>query len=106
MKSIKIFTSIEEAKLRMENRKPILITIGEKKLCGVRSDDSIYVVDDSCPHSGALLHNGSVNHLNEIICPLHNYRYNIKDGRECNNRTIDLETYPINITDKGVFLNF
>lgn len=105
MRSIKLFNSVREAKERMQNRKPVLISIGDKKLCGIRIDEKINVVDNTCPHSGEMLHKGSVNHLNEIVCPLHNYRYNLLDGRECNERTVDLEIYPINVSDEGVFIN-
>ena len=34
-------------------------------------ENSLYLVDNCCPHRGGMLKFGFVNDLNEIVCPLH-----------------------------------
>ncbi|QSE98122.1 Rieske (2Fe-2S) protein [Fulvivirga lutea] len=104
MKWVKIFNSLNEAKERMANKTPIKITVGNKVLCGVRINDNLHVSTNKCPHSGAALNEGRVNHLNEIICPLHSYRFNLLDGREANSQCADLEIFPVRIKEDGVYL--
>ena len=39
----------------------------------------IYAIENTCPHEGAPLAKGVLDG-EEVICPLHNYRYNVKTG--------------------------
>ena len=82
-----------------------MIRIGEKRFCIFHIDSGFKVFDNLCPHNGHSLLEGQVNHLNEIVCPLHGYRFNINDGRECELRTHDLQIHKIEIEPNGVFLN-
>jgi nitrite reductase (NADH) small subunit len=52
-------------------------------------------MDNLCPHQGASMGLGEIKG-EEIICPLHQYRFNIKDG-SCNIERFQLEKYEVEI---------
>ena len=76
--------------------------IGTKTLGLVRRGSECFVFDAFCPHRGALLTEGQVNDRNEISCPLHQYRFELKTGKVKVGYCGDLETYPAILTEAGL----
>ena len=104
MEWIKVFSSGEEARKRLKENTPQLLIIEGKRLCLVLRNDSFYVVQDSCPHNGESLSKGTVNYLGEIICPWHGHQFSLTTGRECSERSSDLNTYPVKEDSDGLFI--
>jgi|SRR5690606_24410228 nitrite reductase/ring-hydroxylating ferredoxin subunit len=104
MQWIKIFNTVEEAKTRLQNNKPQLVMIGEKRICLVLRNDQFFAVQDRCTHNGESLSKGTVNYLGEVICPWHNYRFSLQTGREGASRSADLKTYPVKVENDGLFI--
>jgi nitrite reductase/ring-hydroxylating ferredoxin subunit len=105
MRWYKIFDSLEMAIKKVPKNKALLLKIGASKYCLSRHNDTLHFTEDKCPHNGESLSKGTVNYLGEIICPWHNYRFNLKDGKECQNRTRDLEIEGVDIRPDGVFVS-
>ncbi|MBN7810075.1 Rieske 2Fe-2S domain-containing protein [Algoriphagus sp. H41] len=78
------------------------IQLGDKLLGGVRIGKRIFVFAASCPHRGAALTQGTINGLGEIICPLHEYRFDLATGALRAGSCGDLEVYPARIEDSGL----
>ncbi len=78
--------------------------ISGKSYCFVRTPSGIYVVDDACPHQNTSLSGGFVNAFDEIICPLHEYRFSLKDGSESDLKTRNAETWQVEIREDGVYI--
>lgn len=99
MRWIRIFESIEEAERRIEKKNPLPVQIGDRKINLIKCAGEWYATADSCPHQHASLSGGWTNHICEIICPLHEYRYDLKTGRESSGRAGDLELFPVRINN-------
>lgn len=104
MEWIKIFSGEEEAKRRISPGKPQLVVIHGKRICVVRYQEKFLAVQDACSHNGESLSKGHVNYLGEIICPWHNYRFDLKTGRACDSSSKDLTIYPIKVDGEGFFI--
>ena len=104
MNWIKVFSGNDEARERIAQDKPQLLVLHGKRICLVLHNDVFFAVQDSCTHNGESLSKGQVNYLGEVICPLHNYQFNLQNGRECNSRSRDLATYPVKIDESGFFV--
>lgn len=63
-------------------------------------------VEDTCTHNGESLSRGVVNFVGEVVCPWHGHRFNLKTGRESQERSRDLVTFPIRVDEEGVFIGF
>jgi nitrite reductase/ring-hydroxylating ferredoxin subunit len=92
---IKIFSSQAEMERALNSGQPRLLVVQGKRICIVRREQDLYAVEDKCPHNGESLSKGTVNYLGEIICPWHGQRFNLKTGREGEERSRDLITYPV-----------
>lgn len=104
MEWLKLFSDEQEARLRIPQSKPQLVIANGKRICLVNYNNTFFAVQDSCTHSGESLSKGKVNHLGEVICPLHNYCFSLQSGHELSARSRDLTTYPIKIDDSGFFI--
>ncbi len=104
MEWIKIFSTRKQAEERIPEDRPQLVIIGQTRICVVRHNQNFAAVQDSCSHNGESLSKGHVNYLGEIICPWHNYCFELNNGREIQGRSGDLKTYPVKADDTGFFI--
>lgn len=73
------------------------------RLCIIRLKDKFYVSDATCPHMGGNLSEGKLNDFAEIICPLHEYRFNLESGGECHTNCKNLNVYECKQDETGVY---
>lgn len=92
---VKLFDSIEEAKKVLNENAPRLVQFEGKNICIILTNDEIVAFENECPHMGHPLHQGNMNYLGEIVCPLHTYRFNITDGEESEKRCKSLRFYEV-----------
>ena len=104
MKWFKIFESKEIAYTYFKNTSSILIRIKGKNICLSLFNNELIATADACPHMSESLSNGKINYIGELICPLHEYRFDLKTGRECEGRTKDLEIYEVKSSNDGIFI--
>lgn len=65
-------------------------------LCNVNG--MIYALDNTCPHAGGPLGEGSLN--GELIeCPWHGWRYNVRTGERPENHDIAVSCFPVHLKD-------
>lgn len=104
MEWIKIFSSVEEADQRILMNRPQLLVLHGQRICLVRSEAGYRAVQDACTHNGESLSKGHVNYMGEIICPWHNYCFEMTTGKEIQGRSDDLKTYPVKADGSGFFI--
>ncbi|MDN4166770.1 Rieske (2Fe-2S) protein [Cytophagales bacterium LB-30] len=72
----------------------------------VFSKDDIKAFQNVCPHRGAFLSQGSLNFQQEVVCPLHAYRYHCGNGREAENRSPSLRIYTLLWQADGLYIQW
>ena len=100
----RVFKDLENAKKAIPLNQAQLIVANGRKVCLAHSNSGFHVVDDFCPHLGESLSKGNINFLNEIICPWHSYRFNLKNGEECRSRTHRLRVHQIKHDSSGFYI--
>ena len=63
----------------------------------------IFAVDGICPHKGASLADGMLAG-DSVVCPYHAFRFDSDTGACDQAGTCDIATYPVEVTDDGVFV--
>ena len=100
---VKLFDSITEAEAVLTENQPKLVKAMGRNICIVLRKNEFFAFENECPHMGESLHQGNVNYLGEIVCPLHSYRFNLKTrqpvGKDCGS----LKPIPV-IVKRGVSL--
>lgn len=60
-----------------------------------------FAIDDFCPHQGASLSEGYVeNHC--VACPLHQWRFDIRDGHWLDSPRIRVDAFAVRIIDDQI----
>jgi nitrite reductase/ring-hydroxylating ferredoxin subunit len=104
MEWVKVFSGETEARQKITADKPQLVVLYGTRICLVLHNNNFFAVQDACTHNGESLSKGQLNYLGEIVCPLHNYQFDLRNGRECSSRSKDLKTYPVKVDESGFFI--
>jgi ferredoxin-nitrite reductase len=59
-----------------------------------RHDGCLYAIQNRCPHEGAALGGGTLDG-DEVVCPLHGYRFNIKTGACSTDPTLRAQSFRV-----------
>lgn len=100
----KVFDDWETAKQLIATGTTRKATIEGRSICIINYGGQFSVVDDLCPHMRASLSKGKLNAFGEIICPLHEYRFSLHNGRESAHRCGDLEIHRIEAKEDGIYI--
>ncbi|MCY1562961.1 Naphthalene 1,2-dioxygenase/salicylate 5-hydroxylase system, ferredoxin component [compost metagenome] len=80
------------------------LQVGGRDIALYRVDGAVFATDNTCTHGQARLCDGFLEG-HEIECPLHQGRFDIRDGRAtCAPATDALRCYPVRIEGGRVFL--
>lgn len=102
MKWIKIFKEFDAAARTIPDGNSKLVIIGNHRICLSNVNNQFYAIQDTCPHSGHSLSQGKINYLNEVVCPLHGYRFSLKHGQEGDQKCADAKTYRVRMDEEGL----
>lgn len=80
------------------------VEINGKKICIARAKEGWYGFANTCPHAGAPMIDGYVAGGCNVICPVHNLKFNLKNGRDTMGGGYSLKTYPVEIRPEGIFV--
>lgn len=78
------------------------VLLGESTIGLVRIGEKFFCFQVFCPHRGASLIQGHINASLELICPLHQYRFDLSTGQVNSGSCQDLEVYPVMLTENGL----
>ena len=59
-----------------------------------------------CPHASGRMSQGYINPLGQVVCPLHRYCFDMKNGRNTSGEGYFLKTYPTELREEGLFIGF
>lgn len=80
------------------------IEVNGKIICIARQADQVLACAQKCPHAGAPLAKGHLDALGNLVCPLHKYKFSLKNGRNVSGEGYHLKTYKIEQTTGGIFV--
>jgi len=98
----KIAESIAEIKNVYGN--PCLVKAGGREICISIYNGLAHGCSAKCPHAGGNMHQGWVDPLGNIVCPLHRYKFDPKTGRNTSGEGFFIRTYPVKEEEEGVFV--
>ena len=105
MPRVKIFQHEEQLQKAFSEKSIRVIRIGERKVCLAKHGQTFFSFEHLCPHQMHPLNEGQITAFGEIVCPLHEYRFNLKTGAEANQKCRELKTFGVEVSEDGVFIN-
>ena len=75
-----------------------------KKICIAKFNEKFFAFSYKCPHAGGILADGHIDALGNVVCPLHRYKYDMKNGRNVSGEGYYLKHWPMELRDDAVFV--
>ena len=70
----------------------------------IKQAGQIYAIDNRCPHMGCAFSGGTLNGT-KIVCPCHDWRFDIQSGRFLDAPELALAVYPVKTEAGKVFVS-
>lgn len=80
------------------------LEIAGKTICVATHNNQLFACTQKCPHAGALLAEGYLDAIGNLVCPLHKYKFSVTNGRNVSGEGYYLKTFPVKIMENGVFV--
>ena len=81
-----------------------LIEIRGKKICLAKFRNNLFAFTYKCPHAGGILADGYIDLLGNVVCPMHRYKYDLRNGRNSSGEGYYLKNWPIQLLEDGVYI--
>ena len=75
-----------------------------KKICIAKSGEQIFAFAYKCPHAGGILADGYIDALGNVVCPVHRYKYDMKNGRNVSGEGYYLRHWQVELREDGVYV--
>ncbi len=82
------------------------LELAGKKICISLNKDQLFACAAKCPHAGGNMAGGYTDALENIVCPVHRYKFSLQHGRSTGGEGYYLKTYPVQMRPDGVFVGF
>ena len=82
------------------------LEVDGKKITLARFKDGYFAFAQKCPHASGRMAQGYINPLGQVVCPLHRYAFDMKNGRNTTGEGYFLKTYPVELLPHGLFIGF
>ena len=87
----------------LEIGKSAIIEVGDKEIALFNYKGDFYAIDNTCPHRGSPLGEGRIEE-GILICPGHEWRFELKSGWCPQNPELSTEVYPIKVHDGKIYV--
>ena len=82
------------------------LEIDGKKITLAKFKEGYFAFAQKCPHASGRMAQGYINPLGQVVCPLHRYAFDMKNGRNTTGEGYFLKTYPVELRHSGLFIGF
>ena len=82
----------------------LLVEIQSKSIGIFRFNGNFFAADDTCPHKGGSLHEGTVED-SVVSCPWHEWQFDLRTGICPINPPSKIETYPIWVEGSDIYID-
>ena len=95
----------ESANELLAGEKRICVTdINGKKICVAEFEGQWYGFSYKCPHASGIMADGHIDAMGNVVCPVHRYKFSLRNGRNTSGEGFYLKTYPVELREDGIYL--
>jgi NAD(P)H-dependent nitrite reductase small subunit len=80
------------------------VDVGPIQVGVFREADSVFAIENTCPHRGAPLHEGFVRE-GYVTCPWHQWQFQLNDGVCRNIPKMKIASYPVEVRDGTIWVD-
>ncbi|HZH36793.1 MAG TPA: Rieske 2Fe-2S domain-containing protein, partial [Flavisolibacter sp.] len=101
---VKVAESVHE--LPFANNDLAEVVVDDKRICIGKYKEELFAFAAKCPHAGGFFVDGFIDALGNVVCPLHRYKFCMKNGRNVSGEGYHLKQWPVAAREDGVFVGF
>jgi nitrite reductase/ring-hydroxylating ferredoxin subunit len=76
----------------------------ENKIVEKKIEGKLIAFSAICPHGGAKFCEGWTDYAGNVVCPLHQYKFNPSNGYNASGEGYKLKTFPVEIRDNIIYI--
>src|SRR5688572_1788457 len=95
-----------EAELPFQPNGIAVVDIDDRRICIGRYREQLFAFSSKCPHASGSLAEGYLDAVGNVVCPLHRYKFSLKNGRNVSGEGYFLKTWPVKVDESGVHVGF
>lgn len=99
---VKVAETINEISFGANNLAEVMAD--DKKVCIGKFREDLFAFSPKCPHASGYFADGFIDALGNVVCPLHRYKFCMKNGRNVSGEGYYLKHWPVEIREEGVFV--
>jgi 3-phenylpropionate/trans-cinnamate dioxygenase ferredoxin subunit len=99
---IKVADSVAELSFG-ENKITEVVADG-KTICIAQNNDELFAFAHKCPHAGGYFVQGYMDALGNVVCPIHRYKFCLRNGRNVSGEGYYLKHWPVEAREDGVYV--
>lgn len=84
--------------------RPKMVEVDDQSILICRGEDGMFAVDEICPHEDLSMRFGVVQ-WDKIVCPHHQYRFDLETGQCQRRRCSPVPVYELEIHDEKVYVH-
>ena len=81
-----------------------VVTIKGKNICIGKYQGGVFAFAYKCPHAGGIMSDGYIDALGNVVCSIHRYKYDMKNGRNVTGEGYYLKNWPVELREDGVYV--
>lgn len=81
-----------------------VVEAGSKKITLIKLGNELAACAVKCPHAGGTMADGFIDAVGNIVCPLHRYKFSLRNGRNVSGEGYYLKVYAIEEREAGIFV--
>lgn len=90
--------------IKWQSNQLCIAEVAGKTITLARINNQIFACAYKCPHASGILADGFIDATNNIVCPLHRYKFSLTNGRNVSGEGYYLKVYAVEEREDGVFV--
>src|SRR3954465_14293245 len=79
---------------------------GGRRITLAKAGNTILAFAYQCPHASGILADGFIDALGNIVCPLHRYKFCVRNGHNVSGEGYYLKHWRVSVLADGVYIDF
>ncbi len=96
--------ALSVAEINWQENNLAIVEINGKIITLANHQEKVFAVAYKCPHASAVMAEGYIDGVGNIVCPLHRFKFSLDKGRNVSGEGYYLKTFPIEHRKDGIYV--
>lgn len=93
-----------EAEINFNENNIAEVMAGDRRICVAKFQQQLFAFANKCPHASGLFVDGYLDAMGNVVCPIHRYKFCIRNGRNVTGEGYFLKSWAVEVRDDGIYV--